>query len=79
MVLFIDCPEKREQPDGGTVDSKGAELSDHGGIGDNDFQESNFFLGKDMWKENSCGYKPKQNTQIDVYSPFNGLFDNDSQ
>ena len=79
MVLFVFSLEKWKQPDGGTIDSKGAELRDHGWIGYDDLQQSDFGCWIDTWEENGCRYKTQQNTQIDINGPFNGLFDNDSQ
>jgi hypothetical protein len=79
MVLVVLRPEKREQTDGCTVDTKGSELGNQGGIGDDDLQQSDFGGGIDAGKENGCGDKSQQNTQIDINSSFNGLFDNDSQ
>ena len=79
MVLFVVGLEKRKQPDGGPIDSQGTELRNHGGIGDDDLQQSDFGCWIDSGEENGCRYKTQQNTQIDINCSFNGLFDNDSQ
>ena len=79
MVLFIVRSEDREQNDGDSIDPQRTELSNKCSIGDNDLQQSDLCRFIDVGKENSCGDKTQQNTQIDVNSSFNGLIDNDSQ
>ena len=75
----VFSPEKREEPDRCAIDSKGPELCDQGGIGNNDFQQADFGSGINTGEKNGCGDKSQQDTQIYVNCTFNGLFNNDSQ